>query len=137
MMAEAMPENGRLISCEIDPVSAEIAQKYFNESPYGHKIEILLGPALETLKTLRASFDLVFIDADKGNYPHYYELCLPMVRQGGLIVADNMLREGKVLNPESPQSQVIKDFNDFIQQDERVDNVCLTVRDGIMLMLKR
>ena len=137
MMAEALPEDGRLITCEIDANAEAIARRYFAESPHGHKITIRMGPALDTIKTLTGPLDLVFIDADKAHYSNYYEACLPLVKPGGLIVGDNVLWSGKVVDPKDPDAQAIVAFNRLIQSDSRVENVCLTVRDGMMLAWKR
>ena len=137
MMAEALPEDGRLITCEIDANAEAIARRYFAESPHGHKITIRMGPALDTIKTLTGPLDLVFIDADKAHYYNYYEACLPLVKPGGLIVGDNVLWSGKVVDPKDPDAQAIVAFNRLIQSDSRVENVCLTVRDGMMLAWKR
>jgi len=137
MMAEGLPDDGHLITCDVDPNAEAIARRYFNESPHGHKIEIRMGPALETLNTLSGPIDMVFIDADKGNYSNYYEACLPLVRPGGLIVADNVLWSGRVLHPESSDDHAIVAFDELLQSDPRVENVCLTVRDGMMLAWKR
>jgi caffeoyl-CoA O-methyltransferase len=137
MMAEALPEDGRLITCEIDPKAEAIARKYFAESPHGHKITVQMRPALETIKTLPGPLDLVFIDADKPNYCNYYKACFPLVKPGGVIVGDNVLWSGKVINPQDDDTRAIVAFDDLIQSDPRVDNVCLTVRDGIMLAWKR
>ena len=137
MMAEGLPEGGRLITCEIDPKAEAIARRYFAESPHGNRITIRMGPALETIKTLTDPLDLVFIDADKSNYANYYEACLPLLRPGGLIVADNVLWSGKVLHPNDANDHAIVAFNRMVQSDRRVENVCLTVRDGMMLAWKR
>jgi len=137
MMAEGLPEDGKIITCDVDPKAEAIARRYFSESPYGHKIEIRMGPALETVKTLSAPLDMVFIDADKGNYSNYYEAVLPLVKAGGLIVADNVLWSGRVLHPESPDDHAIVAFDNLVQSDPRVENVCLTVRDGMMLAWKK
>jgi len=137
MMAEGLPEDGQLITCDVNPKAEAIARRYFDESPNGHKIEIRMGPALETIKTLSGPIDMVFIDADKGNYSNYYEACLPLLKPGGLIVADNVLWSGRVLNPESDDDHAIVAFDKLVQSDPRVENVCLTVRDGIMLAWKR
>ena len=88
MMAEGLPEDGQLITCDVNPKAEAIARRYFDESPNGHKIEIRMGPALETIKTLSGPLDMVFIDADKSNYSNYYEACFPLVKPGGLIVGD-------------------------------------------------
>jgi len=137
MMAEGLPGDGRLITCEIDPKAEAIARRYFADSPHGKKITIRMGPALETIKTLSGPLDLVFIDADKPNYSNYYEACLPLLKPGGLIVADNVLWSGKVLDPQDDDTRAIAAFNDMVQSDSRVENVCLTVRDGMMLARKR
>ena len=137
MMAEALPDNGHLITCEIDPKAEAIARRYFAESPHGDKITIRMGPALDTLKTLAGPLDLVFIDADKVNYSNYYEACLPLLKSGGLVVADNVLWSGKVVDPKDADDHAIVAFNRLVQSDPRVKNVCLTVRDGMMLAWKR
>ena len=137
MMAEALPDDGHLITCEIDPKAEAIARRYFAESPHGDKITIRMGPALDTTKTLAGPLDLVFIDADKVNYSNYYEACLPLLKSGGLVVADNVLWSGKVLHPKDADDHAIVAFNRLVQSDPRVKNVCLTVRDGMMLAWKR
>jgi caffeoyl-CoA O-methyltransferase len=137
MMAEVLPEDGRLITCEIDPKAEAIARKYFAESPYGHKITIRMGPAMDTIKALSGPLDLVFIDADKPNYSNYYEACFPFVKPGGLIIGDNVLWSGKVVDPKDDDTRAIVAFNWLVQSDPRVENVCLTVRDGMMLAWKR
>jgi caffeoyl-CoA O-methyltransferase len=137
MMAEGLPDDGRLITCEVDPKAEAIARRYFAESPHGHKVTVRMGPALETIKTLSAPLDLVFIDADKANYSNYYEASLPLLRPGGLIVADNVLWSGKVLDPQDADDHAIVAFDRMVQSDPRVENVCLTVRDGMMLARKR
>jgi caffeoyl-CoA O-methyltransferase len=137
MMAEALPDDGHLITCEIDPKAEAIARRYFAESPHGDKITIRMGPALDTIKTLTGPLDLVFIDADKVNYSNYYQACVPLVKPGGLIVGDNVLWSGKVIDPKDDDTHAIVAFNRLVQSDPRVENVCLTVRDGIMLAWKR
>ena len=136
-MAAALPEDGQLITCDVNPGTSEIARRYFASSPHGYKIEIKLGPATETLKNLQGPFDLCFIDADKQGYGAYYDACIDLVRRGGLIVLDNMLQSGRVLNPADPASRIIAALNDRIQRDERVENVLLPIRDGIMLAYRR
>jgi caffeoyl-CoA O-methyltransferase len=137
MMAEALPEDGHLVTCEIDPKAEAIARRYFAESSHGNKITIRMGPALDTIKTLAGPLDLVFIDADKVNYSDYYEACLPLLKSGGLVVADNVLWSGKVVDPKDADDHAIVAFNRLVQSDPRVKNVCLTVRDGMMLAWKR
>ena len=137
MMAAGLPVDGRLITCEVDPEAEAIARRYFAESPHGSKIDLRMGPALETIKGLTGPFDLVFIDADKPNYSKYYEASLALLKPGGLIVADNVLWSGKVLNPKDENDHAIVAFDKLVHSDPRVENVCLTVRDGIMLAWKR
>ena len=137
MMAEGLPEDGHITTCDVNPKAEEIARRYFAQSPDGHKIDIRMGPALETIKTIEGSFDMVFIDADKTNYPNYFDAVLPLVRPRGLIVADNVLWSGMVLNPEDDETRAIVEFDKKVQADPRVENVCLTVRDGMMLAWKK
>lgn len=137
MMAEGLPDDGRLITCDINPQAEAIARRYFAESDHGHKIEVRMGPALDTIKTLTEPLDMVFIDADKTNYLNYYEAVMEIVRPGGLVVADNVLWSGEVVNPQDDAGRAIVAFNERVQQDPRVENVCLTVRDGMMLAWKR
>lgn len=138
-MAEALPRNGRLTTCEINPERAAIARSFFKRSPHGRKIKLRLGPALETLADLprSASFDFVFIDADKENYVNYYEAVLPHLRPGGVIVADNVLWSGRVLAPKKKTDRAIVAFNKHVHRDRRVGSVLLPVRDGVYLIRKR
>jgi caffeoyl-CoA O-methyltransferase len=136
-MAEALPDDGKLISCDVNPQTTEIARRYFATSPHGHKIEVRLGPARETLNTLKGAFDLCFIDADKEAYDDYYDACIELVRPGGLIVLDNMLQSGRVLKPRDRAARTIAALNERIQKDARVENVLLPIRDGIMLAYRR
>ena len=98
------------------------------------KIDIRMGPALETMKSLAGPFDLVFIDADKESYVHYYERALGMLAPNGIIAVDNVLWSGHVLDPEEPSDKAIAAFNRHVQNDPRVRNVILTIRDGLMLI---
>jgi caffeoyl-CoA O-methyltransferase len=134
--AEALPKDGRVVTCDVNPQTTEIARRYFAESLHGHKIEIKLGPALESLKLISGPFDLCFIDADKENYGPYYDRCMELVRPKGLIVLDNMLRGGRVLDPHDEATKAVDALNKRIRNDERVENVLLPVRDGIMLVRK-
>src|SRR5438105_13915056 len=119
MMAEGLPDDGRLITCDVNPKAEAIASRYFAESEHGHKIEIRMGPALDTIKTLTEPLDMVFIDADKTNYLNYYEAVMPLVRPGGLIVADNVLWSGRVLNPQDDDSLAIVEFDKRVTEDPR------------------
>jgi len=137
-MASALPADGRIITCDVDPEATAIARRYMDESGYGDKIEIRLGPALETIETLEGPFDLVFIDADKPNYRAYYEAALPLLADDGLIVADNVLWSGRVVEEDGDEStRAIKEFNEHVRSDSRVVSVMLTVRDGMTLVQKR
>jgi caffeoyl-CoA O-methyltransferase len=135
--AEALPEDGRIVTCDVNPETTEMARRYFAASPHGKKIEVKLGPALETLTTLQGPFDICFIDAEKTGYDAYYDACVELTRRGGLIVLDNMMQGGKVLHPENDKVRGIAALNERILNDERVENVLLPVRDGIMLCYKR
>ena len=140
MMAEGLPADGRLITCDVNPAAEAIARRYFAESPHGHKIEIRMGSALEMLAGLNdieGKVDMAFIDADKGNYSNYYEACLRLLRPRGLIVVDNVLWSGRVLDPQDDETRAIVAFDDLVRNDPRVENVCLTVRDGMMLAWRR
>lgn len=137
MIAEGLPDDGELITCDVDPKAEQMARRYFAQSPHGRKIQIRMGPALETIRSLQGPLDFVFIDADKENYSAYFDAVLPLVRQGGLIVADNTLWSGRVLDPKQESDRAIVAFNDKVARDERVEKVQLTVRDGMTLMLKR
>jgi caffeoyl-CoA O-methyltransferase len=136
-MASALPDDGKLVTCEIADAHADIAEEFFARSPDGAKIELRRGRAMETLRTFPdESFDLVFIDADKESYEAYYEEAIRLLRQGGLMVADNTLWSGRVLQPESEEDHAIVAFNKRVMGDPRVEQVLLTVRDGIMLARK-
>jgi caffeoyl-CoA O-methyltransferase len=139
-MAAALPADGRLLTCDIDPSATAVARRYFDRSPWGDRIEIRLGPAIETLAALTAAgerFDLAFIDADKESYVDYWEAVLPLLPAGGLVVADNALWSGKVLHPQSSSDDAIVRFNARVAGDPRVQRVLLSVRDGVMLARKR
>ena len=137
-MAEALPDDGELVTCDIDPEAVAIARSFFARSPHGSKIHVRLGDAVETIASLpeEPTFDLVFLDADKESYGKYYDLALPRLRRGGLVVADNTLWSGKVLEPKSASDQAIVAFNAKVTADPRVENVLLSVRDGVMLARK-
>jgi caffeoyl-CoA O-methyltransferase len=134
--AEALPKDGRVVSCDINPETTEIAKRYFAQSPHGSKIEVKLGPARESLRFISGPFDICFIDADKESYGEYYDACFGLVRRGGLIVLDNMLRGGDVLEPADPGTIAINALNKRLKSDTRIENVLLPIRDGIMLVYK-
>jgi caffeoyl-CoA O-methyltransferase len=136
-MAESLSIDGQIITCEIDPTAISVATKFFNLSPHGHKIVLKQGKALDTIKTINHQLDLVFIDADKINYKNYYDLVLPKVKHGGLIIIDNALWGGEVLKAASPQAQIIDKLNKQIVNCTQVENILLNIRDGINIVLKK
>lgn len=138
-MAEGLPDNGQIVTCDIDEECTKIARAFFARSSHGHKITLKMGNALDTIKTIESTLDLVFIDADKENYQNYYEAVLPKVRSGGLIVFDNSLWGGLVLDPPpgDREAETIARVNAQVVSDDRVDNVLLPVRDGMNLVRKR
>lgn len=138
-LAEGLQENGMLHTIEINEELEDIQRKYFEAAGLQDKIQIHIGNALEIIPTLKEEFDLVFIDADKANYPQYFELIIEKVRKGGFIIADNVLWNGKVLDKAAKDKYTmgVKTFNELIQADDRVENVLLTVKDGMMLVRKR
>jgi len=135
-MAAALPEGGRIDTCEVDEAHAEVAQRYIDRSPYADRITIHLGPALETIERLGGEWEFVFIDADKENYANYYEALLPRLAPSGLMAIDNTLWSGRVLDDadDSEATRAIRDLNDRIAADDRVIAVQLTVRDGVTLV---
>lgn len=136
-MAEGLAEDGRIITCEVDPVAEKVAREAFDASPVGHRIEIRMGPALETIRSLTEPVDFSFIDADKERYPQYYEEILERTTSGGLLILDNMLWSGRVVEPTDEISRTLAALNEKIARDDRVENVLLTVRDGVQLVRKR
>ncbi len=136
MMAEALPEDGKIITLEMNLKYLEISQRHFEQSKVGHKIELRRGNAQKIIPVLEGLFDLVYLDGDKLRYSFYFEEVLPKLKPGGLIVADNVLWDGMVLNPEDLKSQAIADFNKKVAEDNRVEHVLLPVRDGINLIRK-
>ncbi len=135
-IAEGMPDDGKLICCETNPRAIDFAKTFYDRSPHGHKIEVIFGRAMDTLDQLDMELDFTFIDADKRNYLNYYERVLEMTRPGGLIVLDNVLWSGKVIQPESEIDDVLVELNQRIAADSNVENVFLTVRDGVNVVRK-
>ena len=131
MMAHALPEDGELITCDIAP--RPLAREFFAKTPHGKKIDLRVGPALDTIDTLQGPFDLVFIDADKTNYLNYYVKCIDLLAPRGVIAVDNTLWGGKVLDPKDESDKAIDALNNYVTKDPRVNNVLLTLRDGLML----
>ncbi len=137
-MAEALPVDGQLMTCEYNERYGDMAQSAFGKSGHGHKITLKMGPALQTIETLSESFGLIFLDADKVNYPNYYNVLLPKLKTGGLLIVDNVLWSGAVLAPaDDDKAEAIDRLNKIAAEDSRAEQVMLTVRDGMMIVRKR
>jgi caffeoyl-CoA O-methyltransferase len=139
-LAQGLPAHGKLITIEANPELEYISKKYFQKTGLEDKIDAMVGDAKQIIPTLGDTFDLVFIDAGKQDYAHFYDLVFDKVSIGGLIIADNVLWSGKVLRPEliekDKDTKMIHAFNQKIQQDERVENVLLPLRDGLIIARK-
>jgi caffeoyl-CoA O-methyltransferase len=142
--ALALPAGGRVVACEIDAGFAEVARRWWREGGVEGKIDLRLGPAVETLDALLAdgqagTFDFAFVDADKDSYRAYYERCLALVRPGGLILFDNTLWGGEVADPEASGTglEEIRALNSLLHQDDRIDLSFLPISDGLTLARKR
>jgi caffeoyl-CoA O-methyltransferase len=139
-LAKGLHESGILTTIDANPEIESMARKYFRESGMDHKIEFTIGDAMKIIPTLNGSFDLVFIDADKKNYGAYYDLVFEKVSPGGFILADNVLWSGKITMDESKMdadTKAIHEFNRKVNLDERVENMILPIRDGIMMVRKK
>ena len=138
-LAKGLQAEGKLHTIELRPEDANTANSYFARSGVENKIELHVGDALEIIPTMNETWDLVFIDADKVNYIRYYELTLPMVKKGGWILADNVLFHGEVLEEivKGKNAKAIQAFNEFVKNDDRVQQVVLTIRDGLLLIQKK
>jgi predicted O-methyltransferase YrrM len=143
-VALALPDDGRIIACDINEEWTSIARRYWREAEVQHKIDLRLAPALKTLDSLIAmgqggSFDFAFIDADKENYDHYYERALVLLRPGGLIAIDNVLWSGRVIDPNvnDPDTVAIRALNEKLRTDDRVWLSMLAVHDGLTLACKK
>lgn len=138
-MAAAVGEGGRVVTLEVDVDTAEIARRHFAAHPAGDRIELVVGPALESLQQLEGPFDLAWIDAAKSEYPDCYEAIVDRLSPRGVIVADNLFRSGDTLDPASADAGTIamRTFAARVQEDDRVDNVLLTVGDGMLLAWRR
>jgi caffeoyl-CoA O-methyltransferase len=136
MMAAALPDGGRITTLELDPDRAAFAQRHIDATPFADRIQIRVGPALDAIRELDGPFDLIFIDADKTGYPDYFEAVLPKLSARGLIVLDNMLREGAVLDaePDDEGTRTIRELNARLSADDRVVAVLLPVRDGMTVV---
>lgn len=136
-MAEALPADGELITCEHNARYEEIARRFFEKSEHGDKIRLKMGPALETIEGLAGPFDMVYLDADKVNYPDYYRAVLPKLNPNGVIVVDNAYWGGMVLDAQDEKAEAIDRLNRIIAEDQEVEQVLLSVRDGLNLVRKR
>jgi predicted O-methyltransferase YrrM len=136
-MARGLTGTGKVISMDVNPDTTAIARRYAEEAGVADRIDYRLGPALDGLPSLDGPFDLVFIDADKVNYVNYYEAVLPKLAANGLLIADNTLWSGRVVDEDADETtRVIQQFNDRVRDDPRVEQVLLTVRDGMLLVKK-
>jgi len=137
-IARGLGKGGRLLACDVSEQWTSVARRYWVRAAVDELIDLRLGPAIDTLRALprQPEIDFAFIDADKTGYPQYYEELVPRMRPGGLIVLDNVLREGRVLFGTDRADQAIRDVNDRIVTDERVESVMLPVRDGVTLARK-
>lgn len=137
-MAAGLPPGGTITTCELSPVHAAFARRHIASSPFADRIEVVEGPALETLSGLTGPFDLVFIDADKAGYPAYLEAVLPKLAPRGLVAVDNTLWSGRALDPgdTSEDTEALRRFNDAVASDPRLVAVQTTVRDGVTLIRK-
>lgn len=138
-MAEGLAPSGELHSIDINEELTDFVQKYVNEAGYQDKIKLHVGNALEIIPRLKENWDVVFIDADKNNYINYYNLLIDKLNSGSYIIADNVLWSGKVIedyNQQDEDTKTLIDFNQMIQEDERVENVLFPIRDGLMVVRK-
>ena len=143
-VAAALPEEGKIVACDVSEEYTAVARRYWKEAGVDHKIDLRLRPALETLDELLAqggasTFDFAFIDADKSNYDNYYERALQLIRTGGLIAVDNTIWSGRVADPNESDTDTvaIRKLNEKLHRDERVALSMLTVGDGLTLAMKR
>ena len=134
--AEVLPEQGVVVTCEVDEQAAAIARRYFARSPVGRKIRVEMGPALDTMRRLTEPFDVIFIDADKQNYVNYYRRALELLAPGGVILIDNVLWDGDVVRqpPPDERTAAIQELNRVVAADSTVNAVMLTVRDGLFVV---
>jgi predicted O-methyltransferase YrrM len=140
-IARSLPDDGELVCCELDPGRAEVARRWIAEAGLAERVEVRVGPASETLRALpeEEAFDLAFVDADKPGYDDYYEQCLARLRPGGLILLDNVLLSGRVLDPpaDDDSARALAALNDKLAGDERVDLAMVGIADGITIARKR
>lgn len=135
-LAEGLPENGTLDTIDNNEELVDFQKKYFDQSPWANQIQQHLGNALEIIPTLHKKFDLVFIDADKENYINYFHMIVPMMNKGGVILSDNVLWSGKVLEEvkaNDKSTKVLLEYNELLKNDPRVETVLLPIRDGLTM----
>ena len=138
-LAKGLQPDGKLHTIEVDEELEDIILKAVSDAGLSDKIKLHIGNALDIIPTLKDSFDLIFIDADKINYKNYYDMAIPLLRKGGMVVLDNILWSGTVVYPQpkgDKETAVLKELNDFIQTDPRVENILLPIRDGLMICMK-
>jgi len=138
-LAEGLTKEGKLVTLDVNEELHKRVQGYFNASDYSEQIDYRIGDALDLIPSLNETWDLVFIDADKKNYLNYYDLVVDRVRSGGLILADNVLWSGKVIDEKAQDKETVllRQYNERINHDERVENILLPIRDGIMVARKK
>ena len=139
-LAEGLQKNGTLHTIDVNEELVDFQRKYFDASPYAVNIRQHLGPAIEIIPQLVGQFDLVFIDADKPNYPAYFDLIIDRLNPGGLLISDNVLWSGKVIEPVDPKdisTQALLRYNALLATDERLETVLLTIRDGLTISRKK
>ena len=137
-LAEGLAEDGKLITIDVNEETNKVAKSYAARTEYATRIEFVLSSALEFIPTMTESLDLVFIDADKPNYSNYFDLVIDRLSEGGFIIADNVLWSGKVLSDvKDEDTRALYEFSQKVMADERVENVLLPIRDGLMVIRKR
>jgi predicted O-methyltransferase YrrM len=141
-VALGMPDDGRIVACDVSEEFTSVARRYWNEAGVAGRIDLRLAPGVDTLDALLgegAEFDMAFIDADKPNYPHYYERCLQLVRPGGLILIDNVLWDGKVADSsvQDESTNAMREFNRKLAEDERVEIALIPIADGLTCVTRR
>lgn len=136
-MAEALPDDGKIYSLEMNLKYHKIAESHFKKSSHANKIKLIKGNAQQTLDLLDVTFDIVYLDGDKLRYQLYVDKVLPKLISGGLIIADNVLWNGAVLNPQDNKAQSIADFNESMKLDSRVEVILLPIRDGLSIIRKK
>ena len=139
-LAEGLHPEGKLISIDVNEETSSFAKLFISKTDYANQIKLVLADAKEYVTTINDPIDLVFIDADKKNYLNYYHLIIDKIKSGGLIIADNVLWSGKITMPEKDMDRetlALHQFNQFVQQDNRVENMLLPIRDGLMVVRKK